>query len=168
MLLDDYSQLPVMTSAREIKGAVTWQSIARAQHAQPDAVFSAAIAPAVEFAYDTELIDVLPTLQEEDFVLVRDQSRVVIGIVTTADVVAAYGQLATPFFLIGELDQLLRRIVRENFSRGAVQDLCDPDHNRELDSYDQLSIGDYERVLENPDRRKELGWHLTGRYLWLA
>jgi len=108
MLLDDYSQLAVL-SGRHLKGAVTWRSIAKARHVHYSASFSDAIVPAHEVPYYQELIDILPRLEAEDFVFVRDEKNLISGIVTTADVVHAYGEMATPFFLIGELD--LRRVA---------------------------------------------------------
>lgn len=160
MLLNDYSQLAVMTNSRSIKGAVTWQSIARGRHLNGDAGLAGAIIPAESFAFDTELIDVLQVLQDRDFVFVKDASNLVTGIVTTADVVAAYGQLATPFFLIGELDQLLRRLLVDDFSWGEVSALCDKDGVRGLTKFEELTMGDYERVLENPSSWEALGWPL--------
>jgi hypothetical protein len=160
MLLNDYSQLAVMTGPRSLKGAVTWQSIARERHANRDATLTDAIVSANVLQFDTELIDVLSILQDRDFVFVRDSTNLITGIVTTADVVYAYGQLATPFILIGELDVLLRRVVSENFPLDNVRQLCDDNGSRDLKSYDDLSIGDYERVLQKPENWASLQWPL--------
>jgi hypothetical protein len=92
MLLNDYSQLAVLSGTHTLRGAVTWKSIAQARHASPSASFSAAIVRAHEARYDQELIDVLTTLEASDFVFVRDEKNAVAGIVTTADVVHAYGE----------------------------------------------------------------------------
>ncbi|HEY5857369.1 MAG TPA: hypothetical protein VIW24_25905 [Aldersonia sp.] len=160
LLLNDYSQLAVMTSPRTIKGAVTWQSIARERHVKPNASLNDAIIDVDVMRFDTELIDVLPILEQNDFVFVKDFKNTVTGIVTTADVVRAYGQLATPFFLIGELDQLLRRVISETFTVGQVAAACDQDGNRRLNSFDELTMGDYERVLQMDSNWSELGWPL--------
>lgn len=160
MTLNGYSQLAVLSGSRSLRGAVTWQSIAFARHANAQASFSDVIVPAREARYDQELIDVLPILQEWDFVFVRDETNAVAGIVTTADVVHAYGELATPFFLIGELDQTLRQLIARTFTLEEVTSLCDPDGSRLINSYDDLDMGDYQRVLENPERWKKLGWPL--------
>jgi CBS domain-containing protein len=168
MLLNDYSQLAVMTSNRSAPRAVTWQSIARERHANPQGGLAGAIVAATTMPFDAELIDVLPRLESEDFVFVRDATNLITGIVTTADVVRAYGQLATPFFLIGELDRLLRRVITDNFTMPQVKALCDGHGARDLQSYDELTMGDYERVLENEARWSSLDWPLdratfTGR-----
>jgi CBS domain-containing protein len=160
MLLNDYSQLAVMTGPRSVPRAVTWQSIARERHANPDGGLAGAIVEASTRPFDAELIDVLPVLESEDFVFVKDSTNVVTGIVTTADVVHAYGELATPFFLIGELDQLLRRIVSDNFTMDEVCASCDEDGDRDLQSYDDLTMGDYQRILQDPAHWASLGWPL--------
>ena len=104
MLLNDYSQLEVHRP-RAVPKAITWQSIARERHANPQGGLAGAIVDASTRHFETDLVDVLPLLEREDFVFVRDATNLITGIVTTADVVRAYGQLATPFFLIGQLDK---------------------------------------------------------------
>lgn len=126
MLLNDYSQLAVMAGKHSLRGAVTWKSIAQIHHSKPSASFADAIVHADEFRYDKELIDVLPALEIADFVFVRDEKNAVAGIVTPADVMHAYGELATPFFLIGELDQLLRQVISRKFTLKEATSLCGP------------------------------------------
>jgi CBS domain-containing protein len=160
MLLNDYSQLAVLSGAHTLRGAVTWKSIAQARHASPSPSFSDAIIRAHEARYNQELIDVLTTLEASDFVFVRDEKNVIAGIVTTADVVHAYGELATPFFLLGELDQTLRHVISRTFTLEEVISLCDTDGTRSIHSFDDLDMGDYQRSLENPGSWAKLGWPL--------
>lgn len=160
MLLNDFSQLAVLGGAHNLRGAVTWKSITQARHSRPDAYLSDAIVHAHDVHYDRELIDVLPTLQISDFIFVRNEKNAIAGIVTTADVVDAYRELATPFFLIGELDQTLRRVLARSFDIDDVIAVCDPHGNRSLRSFNDLSMGDYQRVLERPDSWQRIGWPL--------
>jgi CBS domain-containing protein len=160
MVLNGYSQLAVLSGSHTLRGAVTWQSIAYARHASPTASFADAIVPAREARYDQELVEVLSELEAWDFIFVRDEKNAVAGIVTTADVVGAYRELATPFFLIGELDQVLRQLISRTFTVEEVTSLCDLDGSRAIESFDDLEMGDYQRVLENPDRWAKLGWPL--------
>jgi CBS domain-containing protein len=157
MLLNDFSQLAVLNGPRNLRGAITWHSIAHARHADTEARLSDAIdADAVAVRYDKELIDVLPELQRTGFVFVRDQENVVAGIVTTSDVVRAYGDMAMPFFQIGELDRSLRRVIARNLGLDQIGALC----GRQIRSYDELSMGQYQRVLDDPGVWAGLGWPL--------
>lgn len=159
MLLNDFSQLPVLKTKHRCEGAVTWRSIARARFKDSDAPFTAAIVHATTLAYDTELNRVLGALQAEDFVFVRNDHNEISGIVTAADVVQLYGELATPFLLIGELDQELRRIVTA-IDLDTVCTLCDSSGTRKISSHDDLTMGDYQRVLDDPACWAKLGWPL--------
>ena len=101
---------------------------------------------------DVTLVEVLPDLETWDFVFVRDEKNAMAGIVTTSDVVGKYRELSTPFILIGELDQVLRQLISRAFTLEEVTSLCDADGSRSVRSFDDLEMGDYERVLENPER----------------
>jgi hypothetical protein len=160
MIIEDYSQLAVMSGPRNLKGAVSWKSIAKARNANPDAKLSAAIFRAAEILYTADLISTLPLIQSREFVFVLGADRSVTGIVTLADVVEVYGQMASPFFMIGRIDQRLRRIIEATFSMKTIIALCNSDGERSLDGYDQLTMGDYRRLLENPDCWDNLGWRL--------
>jgi len=151
MALNRYDQLAVLAGTRNLRGAVTWESLAWARHANSDAPFSQAIIEAQEARYDQDLVEVLPKLDDSGFVFVRNDHNEVAGIITTVDVVATYGETATPFILIGQLDQVLRRLIHRIVTLDELQALCDPEHRRDLDSYDKLELGDYQRVLENPE-----------------
>ncbi|GAA1867260.1 hypothetical protein GCM10009836_54580 [Pseudonocardia ailaonensis] len=158
MALDDYSQLPVMVKGRNLRGAVTWQSIAQTRLAKAEATLGDAIVPTLPERYDRPLVEVLPRLVEEGFVFVEDDQRLVSGIVTTADVVNLYGELALPFLLVGELDRRLRRIVSK-LPFQQVCSVCDPAGSR-LRTPDDLTMGDYERTLESKEIWDTLEWPL--------
>jgi len=160
MLLNDFSQLPVLATKHMVRGAVTWKSIAKARHANPNADFASAIIAAEPEPYDRELFEVLPRLATDEFVIVKDDRKVISGIVTTADVVNLYGELSTPFLLIGELDQELRQLISSRFDIDEICAVCDPDGTRGIKSYDDLSIGGYEQILKNKDSWAKLGWPL--------
>lgn len=160
MILEDYSQLAVMSGPRNLRGAVSWKSIAKARNANLEAKLSAAIFRAAEVPYTADLISTLPLIQSREFVFVIGADKSVAGIVTLADVVEVYGQMASPFFIIGRIDQRLRRIIEATFLMATIKAYCDPDGERGLDGYEQLTMGDYQRILENPECWDKLGWQL--------
>jgi CBS domain-containing protein len=160
MRLNDFSQVAVMPSARTLTGAVTWRSIAKALANNPSAKLADAIEPPREHPFDRDLIDVLAELNRWDFVFVRNATNEVSGIVTAADVVELYGETATPFFIIGEIDHLLRAFISDEWTIEQVQTVCDPEGKRAIRSHDDLTFGDYQRVLEAHERFSALGWPL--------
>ncbi|WP_433873151.1 hypothetical protein [Saccharopolyspora sp. CA-218241] len=155
--LNDFSQLAVLSGPRNVRGAVTWRSIALALQQKPDASVADAINPRVEVvSYDRDLFETLPALQQRDFVFVLDETKAIKGIVTTADVAHRYGEMATPFFQVGELDQTLRWILTRAFDIGEVRSVC----GKHVTSFERLTMGDYQRVLENKEMWQTLGWPL--------
>lgn len=160
MLLDDYSQLAVLSGERSLKGAVTWRSIAEAVLSDPTAQMSEAVVTAHSRSFDTELVDVLDLLFESDFVFVQDETNRIAGIVTTADVAQLYGEMTTPFFLVGEIDYLLRSVVDALFSVEEIIEACDPNEERQITSVDDLTFGDYKATLESHSGWSRLEWHL--------
>ncbi|BAL85562.1 hypothetical protein AMIS_3420 [Actinoplanes missouriensis 431] len=158
MVMSDFSQVPVLSGERDLRGAITWRSIAVARQAGSDITLSDALRPARDYPYDTRLLDVLDVLLKEEFVFVRSHDKRIYGIVTAADVVRVYDQMATPFFLIGEVDQELRRLIRNRFEIEDVQPVCAA--GTELQSFDDMTMGDYLAVLRNSDCWEKLGWDL--------
>lgn len=157
MKFNGYSQLAVLNGPRNLRGAVTWESIAYKRHVNPDATLADAIIDARAVRYDEPLIDVLPYLvNDADFVFVMDETKQVAGIVTNADVVAKYREISNPFILIGELDQVLRQIIARTFTLAEVSPSC----HHSITSFDDLTMGDYQAILGNSDRWEQLGWKL--------
>lgn len=159
MLLHDFSQLAVMTGPRKLYGAISWKSLASAQNQDRTATLADAIEPRVTLPFSTELIDALPEIENSDFVFVRGPDETVSGIVTAADVVHAYGGLATPFFLIGELDQMLRAVVARHCDLDEVRSLCIGGEAR-IQAFDDLAMGDYVQIFSNESQWFRLGWRL--------
>jgi hypothetical protein len=99
---------------------------------------------------------VLEELRRRGFLFVRNEFNEVAGIITAADVAERYGEMANPFILIGDLDRLLRRAIGRKISVEEVVAACGPSRSQ-IKSYDDMSMGDYQRVLENPTLWAKLG-----------
>lgn len=143
MLLNDFSQLAALTNPYTLHGAVSWKSIAQAQHADPNASFSRMVVPAQVFDYDVRLLRALDTLQREGFIFVRDFDRKISGIITAADVVNKYDETATPFLLIGEVDQELRRLIQSTFDAETVREACAA-AGQTFKSFAAMTMGNYQ------------------------
>ncbi|MET7997448.1 CBS domain-containing protein [Amycolatopsis sp. NPDC005232] len=157
MILSDVSQLAVLNGPRNLRGAITWRSIAEARHRKPDAALADAVdSSAQALPYDRDLFEVLPVLQEHKFVFVLDQKQAISGVVTTTDVARYYGELSTPFVQLGELDLTLRWILDRVFDLPTIQPFC----TRKIDSFDQLTFGDYQKILGSKELWPKIGWPL--------
>jgi len=159
MLLNDFSQLPVMQGDRSLKGAVTWQSIGKKLAlGRSCGTVQDCIEEAVVIGADTSLFAAIPAIVERGYVLVRDNVNVIAGIVTTTDLSLQFRQLAEPFLLLGEIENHLRRLSDGKFSQDEVASVKDPsDASRSIGDLSDLTFGEHVRLLENQERWVALG-----------
>lgn len=154
MLLNNYSQLPVMQGERNLKGVVTWQSIGtKLALGRPCNSVQDCLEDAVVLDSNVSLFSAIPSIVERGFVLVRDGQNLISGIVTTTDLSLQFRQLAEPFLLLGEIEKHLRRLSAGRFSAEEIEAAKDPgDENRQIGDLADLTFGEHIRLLENPAR----------------
>jgi hypothetical protein len=158
MWVNDYSQLAVMTSPRGLKGAISWQSIAHARLTQPDATLRDCMIEPVVLAIDTPLLDAVRRVAESEYVFVRASDNTICGIVTTTDLSFQFGALAGPFLVLGEIERLLRVAIERVFPTDELAEAVSPDDDRIVDGAHSLTIGEIQRLIEEPSRWKRLAW----------
>jgi CBS domain-containing protein len=154
MMANDFSQLPVMTSERDVKGIVSWKSIGSRLVLGKSPQWSRdAIEPHAEISSDASLFTAIPLIVEHEYVLVRGNDRRIVGIITTSDLSLQFQQLSEPFLLLGEIENHIRRIIGNKFAPNELSAAKDPsDASRTVDSPANLSFGEYKRLLEDPAR----------------
>lgn len=156
MMLNDFSQLPVMQGDRSPDGYVSWETIgrARARGQAPtfvrDAMERAEILPA-----DTPLFDAVDRITKAGFVLVEGVGRKITGLVTTYDISVQFHELSRPFLLISQIEGHLRTIIGRSFALDDLLKARDPsDPDRNIEGPEDLSFGEYMRLLQD-----EEGWN---------
>lgn len=164
MRVEGFSQLPVMTTRRNVKGVVSWRSIGKvhANGRSPEKVREC-MEEAHTVDAETTLADATHEILKHDYVLVRGQDRSIIGIVTAADLADQFRQLAHPFLLIGEIEHHLRNLVRGRFTVEEFKESAMVDH--EVKGPDDLTFGGYCRLLERRERWDKLKLNVDRREL---
>ena len=159
MLLNDYSQLPVMTGDRTIHGLISWKSIGKAH------VVGTA-GPRVADCMDTEvrvLSGEMPLLRavgeiiQHEIVLVQDRSKRVVGIVTTTDLSVQLRDLTDAFLLVGNIERQIRRLIGDRFDPAVLRSFVPTDSSRVVKGVEDLSFGEYLRLLQVPEHWSKLG-----------
>lgn len=150
MMLNDFSQLPVMVGERTVKGVVTWSEIATRF------VLGKAGGLARDFAVEATILDetasifdAIQTIVQKDFVLVRDREQRIAGIVTAADLSLQFRALSEPFLLLSEIETHVRNIIGQRFSG---QELCaarTPGSTHEVATVADLTFGEYVFLLQD-------------------
>lgn len=158
MLTNDFSQLPVMTSEREVKGVISWTSIGtRLALSKNGKHVRDLMDMHQEIRSDASLFQAIPVIIQHQYVLIRGSDNRITGIVTASDLSLQFQQLAEPFLLLGEIENHIRRILASKFSPAELAEARDPsDADREVTEVADLTFGEYIRLLENPDRWDKL------------
>jgi len=166
MLQHDYSQLPVMSGPRTLKGVVSWETIAHASFANPQVALKDAIDPFPKVAYATQdLLDQVTTIYDAGFVFVRAADQAITGIVTTADLAYQFRELATPYFQLGDIEAKLRRCINHAFSLGELRAAVG---NPRLESVAKMTFYQYVTVLQDPVRWEQMKWPKVPKNLFLS
>lgn len=153
MLRHDYSQLPVMTNERDVKGVVSWESIApRLVLAKTESdTVRAFMKPHREISSTDSIFAALPRIIEYSYVLVRAADQRISGIITTTDLSVQFKQLSEPFLLLAEIENHVRTLIDSKFTKEELSNLVNHSENeRTIESVADLTFGEYIRLFEDP------------------
>lgn len=165
MLANDYSQLGVTSGSRNLVGVVSWESIAKAAITTRDLTLARVTEHHTPVRTGDDLLPLVPRIIEKGFVIVADAvDRSICGIVTTADLSQQFVILARPFFQIGEAERRLRHALNAHFTPGELAGFVNPqDSARSVASADDLTLGEIQRIVDNPDHWQRICWPLDRR-----
>lgn len=159
MIHHDFSQIPVLRSEREAIGIVSWESIGHARMHTATCSTRDAMRPITIVDANDNLLQHVPLIVREGFALVRGETRLITRLITTTDLSEAFLRLTSPFLMIGEIERRLRRVISDNFTVLEMAAVRDPaDDARTVSSADDLSLGEYVRLLENAANYARLDW----------
>ena len=108
MMFHGYSQLAIMQGDREVRGVVSWQSIAERSMIEPPQLVADCRVDAQVVDADASLDDVAPIIANTGYVLVRAKDRKITGIVTATDLAREYGKNAYAFLCLRTIEVIIR------------------------------------------------------------
>jgi predicted transcriptional regulator len=154
LMSHDFSQMPVMTTDREVKGIISWKSVGErlGLGVKGDTVKDFMDAYE-EVPSSASIFDAIPRVIAHDYVLVRAEDKTISGIITASDLSVQFRTLSEPFLLLSEIENLLRMMIEGRFTVAELRTSADPsDKEREINSVADLAFGEYIRLLENEER----------------
>jgi CBS domain-containing protein len=152
MMFEGYSQLAIMQGEREVRGMISWESIAKRSLSSPaPKLVSDCRVDAQVIDADGSLFDALPTIEKFGYVLVRSKERKITGIVTATDLSAELGRLSYAFMSIRTIEVLVRTklhpyIVAEDLESLEVHSRARLESDPAL-----LTFGENVSLLERPE-----------------
>lgn len=166
MMTNDFSQLPVQTTERDVKGVISWKgigstlSLGKQCKAVSDCMEAAHV-----IEYDDSLLSAIPAIADHDYALVRAHDRTICGIVTSSDFSCQFKVLAEPFLLVGEIENYVRRLIHGKFTATELDAVKDPnDSERAIEGIADLTFGQYIRLLQDEKRWAKIGLKIDRKY----
>jgi CBS domain-containing protein len=158
MMSNDFSQLPVLTGTRDVKGIVGWKTIGtRLALKRPIATAKDCMEDAIVLASSEPLFSAISIIAAHDYVLIQAQDKTICGIVTASDLNEQFRLLAEPFLLVGEIENGVRRLLHGKFTQPELNAAKAPgDNGRQIDTPADLTFGEYIRLVEGPESWKKL------------
>ncbi len=158
MLAGGFSQLPVMTNERDVKGTITWKSIGSRMALGASAELARDFMERhYEISSDTSIFSAIPLIVANDYVLVRGIDNRITGIITANDLSVQFRNLTEPFLLLSEIENLVRNRIGKRFSPTDLASAREPDStDRQIQNVADMTIGEYIRLLQNPERWAQL------------
>ena len=150
----NYSQIPVMQGERTALGMLTWQSITRwtvANGKLPDSVDDC-LEPVIVVKINDNLFNVMQIIIDSQSVLVKGLDNKICGIITSSDLSYQFREISEAFITIGQIEAIIRIIIEKYYPVDLIKKARNPDDkNREINSVDDLTFGEYKRLFENKE-----------------
>ncbi|WP_428629825.1 CBS domain-containing protein [Sphingopyxis sp.] len=159
MLVRNYSQLPVMTNDRELKGMISWKSVgARLATGVTGHEVKDFMDVPVEIGIASSLFDAIKIIVEHDYVLVRSEDKTISGIVTASDIAVQFSDISAPFLLISEIENNLRSLISAKISVQQIKKTCEEQYlPKNFKNIHDLTFGNCVKILDVPEN-----WELLG------
>jgi hypothetical protein len=159
MAMRDYSQLAVTTGPRDIKGVISYKSVAQAYlHGKPKVVNDCLDESAPIVDLSEPLLRVVERFQDYSAVLIRKPDKTLAGIVTPADIAAEFGAMAAPFLLIGQIEEQLRWLIQKSLpDLTAALAVVGTTFEGGPPSVSDLTMGELHRILDHDQNWTKVG-----------
>ena len=167
MQMNKFSQLPVTNNGeRGVIGYISWETISEAwsNGIKSEIVKDYVKEEIQRIKPDTPLLDAIKTIYEYDFAVVIGKDKSLQGIITTADISFEFLSNTKPFLLLEEIEKSIRVLLDGAFLVEDIKKIC-ANAEKEITSIDDLSFGDYKRIIENPNLWGKLKIHADKKLL---
>ena len=158
MLTHDYSQLPVMTGARDVKGIISWKTIgSRLALNQVCTECRDCMESAQILSEDVSLLEAVDVIAKHDYVLVQKSDKSIGGLVTSSDFSFQFRSMSEPFLLVGEIEHGIRHLLHGKFNSKELQSArVETDSARPVNSPSDPTFGEHIRLLNTDDNWTKL------------
>lgn len=151
-----------MTSDREVKGVISWESIGiRVANGKTAMDVKSYMDEHYEISSNASLFVAIKTIVERNYVLIRSPEKIISGIVTSSDIALQFEDISTPFLLIGEIENSIRIILSTKITIEDIKKTIKEEHlPNNFSDISELTFGNYVKILENKDNWEKISLKL--------
>ena len=168
MMLHKYSQLPVTTGGvRNLVGYISWETIGNAivNGVSTGIVKDYTSKDVKTLTLDTPLLQAIKLVYDHEFIIVL-KDKAICGIVTMADISSQFLASTEPFLCLEQIENQIRQIFDGKFLLEEIKKIsAEPD--RKIESLDDLTFGEYIRLIEDPKNWESLNIKSVDRALFV-
>ena len=159
MMTHNFSQLPVMSSTRTVKGIDSWRSLSQKKSfAKKLVCVQDATEEAVVIDSTRSLFEAARLVAESDCVLIKDSDNTISGILTSYDLSVSFAERSEPFLLLEQIEKHVRNHMDGKVSLSEMREVRDSlAAAKKVSGASTLSFGDYVRILQKPESWKKIG-----------
>lgn len=162
MILNNFSQLPILSGQRDVDGIISWKSIGRSLALGKICLKVSDCKEDVDILnYDEPLFKAVKFVLEKDFVLVRQKDKTISGIVTMTDIGEQFIAMAEPFLIIEQIENHIRKILDKKFTTEELNLQQNYEEKpKEIKSLSDLTFGHYIKIIEDPKKFEKLNLNI--------
>jgi len=155
MLLNDFSQIPVLSPNGKILGAVSWKSIGKIESLgiNTTKIIDYLEESVIINEYD-DFLKYMKLVAKKDYVLVKNKKEELKGIITTYDMTINFKNFLIPFLHIGIIEDCIRHIIKET----GIEVKKD---------VDDLTFGEYKKLFEKSENWDKINLNLLDRNVFI-
>ena len=139
MVINDFSQIPIVNEEKKVIGAVSWKSIGKNEIVgnKTNLISEYMEEPAI-VKETSDFLKYIKLVAKKDYILVINAKEELVGIITTYDMTIKFKDFLVPFLKLGIIEDCLRQLIKDN-SIETKKDVND------------LTFGEYKKIFEKDD-----------------
>ena len=112
MLLNDFSQLPVLDDGDKVIGAISWKSIGKKESLGVSSNIVKDYTDAViSIRSNDDFLKYIKLIAKNEFIFVQSNHNQLVGIITTYDMTINFREFIVPFLKLGIIEDCLRKVI---------------------------------------------------------
>lgn len=161
MALNDYSQLPVMSTTRKLDGFISWKTIGMKENfgSENKGIVKDYMDKNVTVLKGSDnLLDSVNYILEREFVFVKNNSNEITGIVTAYDLALQFKHLSEPFIELELIEKSIRKFLDQNFEYSDWVSFLEKKQlgRKKIESSRDLDFGDYTSIIGYKDLKSKI------------